>query len=320
MKTAVCFIHDRENWYLKYAINQAVSANHGAATFLVGSPSVRIDGCAVVDIEKYKDAQSAKDFLRLYKHMSRMSYEFESFCFLRWFYLLEFMKEYSIDFALYLDSDSLLYSSLEEVMDWAGERNKCGFLIPAQEFDSNYWVGSGNAAFWTKEMLQRFCDFMLRSYTEEKYLELYFRKWKSSAGGGICDMTALYLFWLENVDEICNMAVPKDRILFDLNMNSAANYRDNEFRKRFGMKQLQNYRRKPVFLLQANPGKVGVHAAHFQGLAKSFMPKYYSGPYFRGKAKLDFIAFFACALEILLRAIEKMTIRARRILQRHLAS
>jgi hypothetical protein len=205
-------------------------------------------------------------------------------------------------------------------MKWVGTHDKCGFLIPEQSFESNYWVGSGNAAYWTKDMLQGFCDFVLRSYEEEKYLELYLRKWKSSGGGEICDMTALYLFWLEKKDEICNLAISKDHMVFDLNINSAANYRDNEFRKRLGMKRLICRRNILFFLPVSGRGKIGVHVAHFQGMAKSFMPKYYNGRYFKGKAKSDFLSFFARALELLLRAGEKMMIKARNILRRYLAS
>jgi hypothetical protein len=320
MKKAICFIHDRGNWYLKYAVNQAISVNHGGEIVLIGSSYMKIKGCTVVDIEKYKSSESATKFLKLYKHMSPNSYEFEAFCFLRWFYLLEYMREYELDCVLYLDSDSLLYSSQEEVMNWAGEQGKCGFLIPDQEYESNYWVGAGNSAYWTMDMLQRFCDFIIRTYEEDKYLNLYLRKWKSSASGGICDMTALYLFWLENGDEICNLLVPKNNMVFDLTINSAANYSDNEFKKRLGLKQLRNHQKRQFFVLQSSREKIGVHAAHFQGMAKIFMPKYYIGRYFKGKAKLDFYAFFACSLEILLRAIEKITIAGREKLRRYLST
>jgi hypothetical protein len=320
MKTAICFIHDRMNWYLNYAVNQAISSNPDGEVVVIGSASLRIEGCTTVDIGKYEGAESSREFLRVYKHMSPLSYEFESFCFLRWFYLLEYMREYEIDFALYLDSDSLMFSSLEEVLEWAGKEKGCGFMIPEQEYEANYWVGSGNSAYWTKEMLQKFCDFILRSYQEETGLETYRKKWKSDAGGGICDMTALYLFWRQYGLEIRNLAVAQDGMVFDLNINSAANYRDNEFRKRWGRKRLYNLAGRPAFMLQSGKGKIGVLVAHFQGMAKPFMPKYYRGRHFKGKVGSDIKSFFARSLELVLRGTEKLTNKAGDVLRRYLSS
>jgi hypothetical protein len=316
MKTAICFIHDRADWYLNYAINQALSSSPGVETVLLGSPAVIIEGCATIDIEKYKKTKGAQDFLAVYKHMSPMSYTYESFCFLRWFYVLEYMRESGIELVLYLDSDSLLFSSIEEILDWAGNQAGCGYLIPEQDYESNYWVGSGNTALWTRGMLQRFCDFILRSYTEEKYLEAYEKKWRSGAGGGICDMTALYLFWLENGEEICNLAITRMGMVCDLNINSSANFRDNEFRKKMGIKKLSDYKGKPAFMSQSGEEKVRVHVAHFQGRAKSFMPKYYNGGYFLGKAKRDFLSFFSIARQLLHRGHEKVSIIIRHLMRK----
>jgi len=165
-------------------------------------------------------------------------------------------------------------------------------------------------------MPQRFCDFILRSYTEEKYLEAYEKKWKSGAGGGICDMTALYLFWLENGGEICNLAITRNGMVCDLNINSSANFRDNEFLKKMGIKKLSDYKGKPAFMPQSGEEKVRVHVAHFQGRAKSFMPKYYNGGYFLGKAKRDFLSFFSIARQLLHRGHEKVSIIIRHLMRK----
>jgi hypothetical protein len=318
MRTSICFIHDRANWYLKYVINQAVSTNEGREVVLIGSPSVQYQGCCTVDIEKYKNCKQALEFSRVYQHMSPNSYEFESFCFLRWFYLLAYMCEFEIDFVVYLDSDSLLFSKLDEIMEWIGKPYKCGYLIPEQSYESNYWVGSGNASYWTREMLQKYCAFILQSYVEKKYLDCYMKKWKSSAAGGICDMTAMYLFWLENGNDICNLATSREGAVFDLNINTTMNYYKEEYMKRFGIKKIQHFKNKPVFLLQTNQEKIIVHVVHFQGMAKVYIPKYYNGKYFKGKIKSDLISLFARILEFVLRLCEKMTRSARERLRRYM--
>ena len=141
--------------------------------------------------------------------MSTNSSEFEQFCWLRWFYLLNLMKRTNIQSVFYFDSDVLIYSSISDMIKcYSDLKFKCGFCIPKQDFDSLRWAASGHASFWTIDMLEAFCDFILKSFQKSHYMKMYEKKWawhrSSATQGGICDMTTLFLFWKEKSNEIVN--------------------------------------------------------------------------------------------------------------------
>ena len=86
-----------------------------------------------------------------------------------------------------IDSDYLLYESIDNIMR------------PYLSYDMTLLGTSGAmCALFSRESLQRFCDFCTQLYTEEKYLTLIQEMYEEIKNvkkiGAISDMTAVELY------------------------------------------------------------------------------------------------------------------------------
>jgi hypothetical protein len=290
-KTKVVFIHNGSSWYLPYALNQAISVNRNSDVVFIGNCSAH-EKIQFVPFESLRDRNS-DTFRSRYHHMSDTGHEFELFCWLRWFYLLQYMRRERVQSVLHLDSDVLLCSSLDEIgRNYSNTMSDCGFLIPKQDHNSFMWCASGHVSFWTIDLLEQFCAFCLNSLRQGEYQELYRQKWNwhlaNQEPGGICDMTTLYFFWREREARITNLAVAQNGNVFDMLISSGFNYCEDEYVTRSGKKEVRFIDRHPCLRRNdENRNPVRVHALHFQGGAKQYIPYYYSGKNFKGKTRSD---------------------------------
>ena len=291
----IVFVHGGDSWYLRYTTNQARSISAGSPVVLLGDIQIG-DGIITSPLERHKSSDMARRFREAYVHTHSGNREWELFCFLRWFCLLDYMEENRTESALYLDSDVLLYSSIEEIANaYNAPQLQCGLSIPRQSFESYHWHVSGHASYWTRESLKQFCDFATRSFSEEKYLAMYREKWawnqRTGKPGGVSDMTALYLFWLESKDSIVNFAEVSNGTVFDHNMNIPLNGEEDEYVMAGARKHIDFVDDKPVLTRRTTGDKIRAHELHLQGGAKNFIPLYYRGGPFTGKTAGDSYAF-----------------------------
>ncbi|WP_310414124.1 hypothetical protein [Chamaesiphon sp. OTE_8_metabat_110] len=283
----VVFVHRGYSWYLPFILNQAKSVDPDANIVLLGD-CAKSESIEPKFFRELRDSHYISRFVDKYIHMSTNSSEFELFCWLRWFYLLDYMQRNSIASAFHLDSDVLLFSSLGDIKSYYGDViNDCGYMIPDQSFDALEWSASAHISYWTAERLAEFCEFAIESFSDRRYLSLYAEKWhwhqQHQLAGGICDMTTFYLFWLERGSSIGNLSRQHDRHIFDNNMNSANNYLPDEFELDRGLKKIDFVNGKPMFTASKDSQLVRVHGCHFQGAAKQYIPTYYRGKNFPGK-------------------------------------
>jgi hypothetical protein len=287
----IVFIHNGNSWYLPYALNQATSVNGHSDVVLIGNCNVH-EKFHFVALESLANRNS-DTFRSRYHHMSDNKHEFELFCWLRWFFLLEYMRTEHVQSVLHLDSDVLLCSSVDEIeRNYSNTTADCAFLIPKQDHNSFMWCATGHISFWTIDLLEQFCAFCLNSLWQSEYQELYEQKWNwhltNREPGGICDMTTLYLFWREREARITNLAMNHNGNVFDMLISSGFNYCEDEYVTGSGKKEIRFINRQPHLLRNdgtRNP--VRVHALHFQGAAKQDIPYYYFGKNFKGKAYRD---------------------------------
>jgi hypothetical protein len=293
--TKIVFIHRGYRWYLPYALYQANFASPNSEVVLIGD-SLNFKGIQIEPLDKIQSEKIQK-FKQCYFHRSTNKESFELFCWLRWFYLLEYMYQNKVSSVLHLDSDVLLYSSIEEISNCYGHLNwECGLSIPKQ--DSNYftWSASGHISYWTITALEDFCNLTIASFSEREYLEKYQKKWdwhlSQNKPGGICDMTTLYLFWEANQNRIINMAKSEQSDVFDLNMNIASNYENPQYVTESGIKKVHFVNGHP-YLVPINQTEAldRAHALHFQGGAKRYIRDFYTGPSFPGKTYADTLFF-----------------------------
>jgi|SRR5271166_138120 len=309
-KTKIVFIHNGNSWYLPYALNQAMSVNGSSDVVLIGNCNAH-ENVPLVALESLHHRNS-DTFRSQYYHMSNNGHEFELFCWLRWFYLLQYMRRDHVKSVLYLDSDVLLYSSLDEIgRNYSNAMADCAFLIPREVHNSFSWAASGHISFWTIDLLEEFCAFCLNSLCQGEYQELYKEKWNwhsaNQEPGGISDMTTLYFFWREREARITNLAMNHNGNVFDMLISSGSNYCEDEYVTQSGKKEIRFVDRRP-WLRRNNETRnpVRAHALHFQGAAKQYIPSYYSGKNFRGKTHSDMAVRYQAARHKL-RAILRRT-------------
>ena len=178
----IVFIHYGHHPYLYHALAQAFLIYPERQIFLIGDDS---NHCPpFVQHRHFSNySTSAFKFAQQYQHLSGNHYNFELFCFQRWFVLRDFMALHQLEKAVYIDSDIMLYDNLED--DWAllGDTalGICGVAPPV-------FVNNLSA-------LDLFCRFLEESYADPQELDklrLHFAKMSTSGvAGGICDMT----FW-----------------------------------------------------------------------------------------------------------------------------
>lgn len=298
--TKIVFVNKGNSWYLRYVIHQAMHASPNSEVVLIGDSRSYHD----ITFKAFKSLQcedlQCEDivkFRKSYLHMSTNSEQFELFCWERWFYLRNYMRQHKVGSVLYLDSDVLLYSSIDEIKRaYSDVTWECGLSIPKDG------PASGHVSYWTIDRLEDFCRFTVKSFRDQAYLKLYKEKWgwhlAVKAPGGVCDMTTLYLFYKDNTDRITNMAKSHGSNVFDNNINSASNYKPNQYITQNGIKKTEFIRNRPFFFKADLAGEFDqVHALHFQGGAKLHIRSFYSGKPFPGRTSDDLSFLFQCVLK-----------------------
>jgi len=105
--------------------------------------------------------ESAARFAEVYKHQSDNAYEYELFCFQRWFILRDFMKASGIAGCCYLDSDIMLYANVND---------------PAYHNFTNVWAMLTFNTLGTLEDLCYLIDIYFRNPDLQAYLLTYTRR------------------------------------------------------------------------------------------------------------------------------------------------
>lgn len=280
-ETQLVFLHKGYSWYLPYTIYQAKLISPISEIVFI-SDGVKFKGIKNIRMSRLND-KNLVEFNKYYSHMSTNPKSFELFCFERWFLLLNYMKIYNIQSVIHLDTDVLLYSSIDDIREaYSSLKWECGLLIPEQDPATYQWGASGHFSFWTIKMLEYFCHFLIFSFKDKNIFQKYKKKWdwhiENKKPGGICDMTSLYLFWQENRKDIINLAKEFNSNVIDHNINSYSNYKKDQYIMQSGIKKVVYKNGSPFFQSNLDPDSfVRVHALHLQGKGKNYIDKFFVG-------------------------------------------
>jgi hypothetical protein len=298
--TQIVFVHKGFSWYLPHVLNQAKYASPNSKVVLLGTPGHPFNA-SDIQVENIDDleSQDMAKFIHSYRHMSPNLQAFEMMCFLRWFYLLEYMRQNKVQSVLHLDSDVLLYSSIDTISDvYSDVVEDCAYSILERSYNASdlFMNASAHISYWTIEKLEEFCYFAIDSFQNPDILVQYENKWNryrnSQSIDGVSDMTTFYWFWEKAKDSIANFVVDNNYNVFDLNMSQATNYYENEYKFSQGKKVVKLIDKHPYFMKASHPDKLWrVHALHFQGGTKNFIPFFYTGNYFNRKLKIDLYGY-----------------------------
>ena len=273
---SIFLIHHGHQDYLRIAASEAKASSN--CVILVGNDAVTGQLCDAYYDDTTVLLPEYAIFESEYEHLSTATREFELLCFKRYFYLLTVAKERNLNHFWLIDSDAVVLSDLRVFAH--------DFLLP-QEYlaglstrhqDLMDWASSPHTSFWTLEGLSDFIEFLLTLYHGEtrKLLDQKYQ-WhvQHQIPGGICDMTALFLWQQARKNKVFNLALAHQQGLpfFDNNLNEDGNTAKHEFQM-VGNVKLKKIRfsghRYWAHPTNSSP-PLEVAALHFQGRAKACM-------------------------------------------------
>jgi hypothetical protein len=270
----VFIIHHGTQDYLKVAAH--FGRKFGNRAVLIGNDPSAGRMCDQYFDDCQIDLPDYNKFERSYVHMSSATREFELLCFKRYFYLHFIAKAHALEHFWMIDSDLVLLHDLTLlVKNPLLKESIAAFSTPYQ--DDLALASSPHCSYWTLQGLEQFIQFLGQMYQGEirKLLdEKYAHHLEHNVPGGICDMTALYL-WQKNNARVLNLAdahlhgLP----LFDNNLNHDGNLHAKEFEmiKRVNLKKVSGA--FPNFFAHnaITKSTVPIACLHFQGKAKAYM-------------------------------------------------
>ena len=271
MAAPIVFIHRGNSFYLPFTLGQARFRSGGNPLVLLGDVSnAGLGGKNGVQHE-LQDAykQSRAEFEAAYVHLSMGAFEFERFCFYRWFLLRDYLVANGLEAVWYLDSDVMLYTELAEEETWI------------EQHDAAYCHAGVPAVVYMKAAtLNKFCDFILDLYaTRLPYLQNCFDHYKATnpgiSWGGITDMHAFWLFAQEERGDVADISVVQNGAVFDQDMHQAQGFVMDESR---GEKLIRWQGKQPYFVGAQNKLVTRANSLHCASGAKDIIHRYYTGP------------------------------------------
>lgn len=282
----VVFIHRGYSDYMEYSLRQARAAvPDGTEIFLLGDRNNdRFDFVNHVDMEPYY-RETAGKFLDIYKHISSNSYDYESFCIIRWLCLLKMMQEKGIGQCLVLDTDILLFSYPEKILkSFDDGKFEIGAMYYA--YRNNYSLGE---AIITRRWLAGFVDFCYQVYKNEDLLSAIRKEHFP-----VSDMSLSDCFIKRSGTKVMNLLSVWNGETMDSGINYSAQEYENEYKLSLFNQKKVVWKDSCPFCFNVRENKpVKMVELHYQGFAKYRMALDYRGPAFRGKAGLDCKFFFA---------------------------
>lgn len=279
MKIPIICVHNGKHRYLYYVLKQAKLFNEEVILLgdNVSSYCKKISN--YYPLEQFSGSILQKQFSSLYCHLSTNDEEFEIACFLRWFQILEYMRQNKFECIIHIDSDNLIYENLMNTIEKNIGLHDAGYNIAKQEYEDMVWAASPHISFWKYNKLQEFCLFIINQYKNGRN-ELM-KKWNRvkirKLPGGISDMTLLYIYYLKNKDSIANLLIPTDdQFYIDQNINIAQNFNELEFRLReirkgISLKDVRIRNGIPFCFNENKKSEIEFVSLHFQGFAKNFI-------------------------------------------------
>lgn len=269
----ILIFHTGKTYYLRYVIEQARLYNPENAIFLVSDESTKDLTEGLCSHELMKDYHERVDeFLKVYEHHSTCSVQFETFCFSRWFIMYEFMEKHQLNQAVSIDSDFLLYDSVDEI-----------FKLNT-DFDFNI-CGKGcspHCTMFSIASLKNFCDFIMEMYSDgdlnKQVVEEFEIKHSAGIEGGICDMTAFRWYEKTHPGSSVNMTIPMNGRAIDDSLYSSSGYEKDlnhkmPFKNKVPKKILWKDE-QPYGIWEETGENIRFMGLHLQGAAKLRMYKF----------------------------------------------
>jgi len=281
MSIPVVIVHVKDAKYLE--LNLKISSRNNKI-ILIGDKTLKkyddIENVDFFDIEGYKNFVVNIEDLKIYfDNFSSKSYEFEWFCFARYFVILNFMSKHKLKTVFHCDSDNVLlqninnYSFLEEV----------ALMIPDNSNRLRMTAMTANSKL-NFEFFVSFLELYKEIYVTKNKFNLISEKikyHKKYGGGGITDMTLAYLLYVDNEVKVQNLLIPQrisgELFTFNESINSPEGL-DSKKQFKMSTKKIQKlYFSKEKIQVYDNFNKfyLNLFNIHFQGTSKKYIEYLY---------------------------------------------
>ncbi|MDC0763377.1 hypothetical protein POF51_21885 [Brevibacillus sp. AG] len=257
----IVFIHRTAEEHVGLCVQQAKYSNPSSRVILIGKPETK--QLSTENTEHYllsKYFKSAQAYSFVYKHSSPTPYEYNLFCFQRWFILRDFMRSQGIDRCCYLDSDVMLYTDISK-------QNDKDFHDFTFEFT------------WTTvcdlDKLDQFCEYTTKFFRDPLHYENLLQFAKEIGDVPISDMVLFTLFHNYALRRGATYGLVANGF-FDHNLNcpfapSCPQANSLETKK-------QIYQKDGMLFCKITETNnyLPAHSLHFQGHAKGYIPYFRS--------------------------------------------
>lgn len=254
--TTIVFIHRGNDPYLWCALQQAKRSNPHSDVILIGDAANQpyaIEGIQHVQMDDYMGG--AQQFAHIYKHQSPNAYDYDLFCFQRWFILKDFMTSNHIERTCCMDSDMMVYAEVNN---------------PLYHHFTNAWM---MLSFNTLKTIEDLC-YLMTMYFKNPDLYQYLQAYVVNRGhSGISDMVFADLF----LDHCPQFSHNRNGIfpdgVFDGNIAHPITLEDGTLEMIDGKRKV--YRVHGRLYARTEFGRmVPIHALHFQGDWKTYIPEF----------------------------------------------
>lgn len=271
--TSIIFVNRNNSMFLLTALLEAKKSNPNSVIYLIGDESNKhYDFVSHIDYRDLID-RDYEEFAENYRHLSTTGYEYELFCFLRWFLIKNLIKRYKIKNCFYADSDVLISQELGALLE------------PYSHYDLIINEGSAhNCYIKNYDAISNFCEFVSSKYSKAHVHELEDLYSKHSGPGGICDMT-LWGQYEEASEKATRFSKLFHLKFFDHNLSESQGF---EMNPKVNFKNIKKKNGKIVCKLLATGDDIEFVTVHFQGNKKKFMKKF---------ASINILGFLAMQLK-----------------------
>jgi len=256
----IFFIHHGYADYLQWNIEHLRSRFPERKIIVISDHAY--DHAQWVPIKNYKKTV----FDSHYVHLSQVDQKFEVFCFKRWFILANVLKALHINDFIYLDSDCVLF-------DDQFPTDRLG-IVGDPKSHAYHYTKSGHSLFSNQASLEKFCEFMMQTYTQAEGVEALklLRQTRIGPRGGVTDMTLFGLFANKYPQEVHHQEVIINGVCSDDNFNESGGFKTDGTHKKIRIEAGLPYAYRIT-----DDQKIMMRTLHFQGSAKAYMPHYLWG-------------------------------------------
>lgn len=259
------FFHMGDSYYLQYTFNQILQSNPDSDVYLIGDDKNKhYESIGIKHVDMTTCEKTAKEFEKIYVHLSCMGGFVERICFQRWMYIRDFVAQQGWTGRFcHLDSDVLVYGDITEYHD--------RYCADA-DVTLHGKYGPGCNVFKNVDVLTKLVENTFKYYTTEALLEKLKNRYHIEKKN-VTDMTMIEAFVDECGVKPFDLLQIVDEISFDSHITKQSDPRfvmDGIFKKVL-IKDGQAY------CIRCEDGKpIRMMLLHIQGYHKTSMYRYYT--------------------------------------------